>query len=56
MTDGERIEHFSLVMKASKEEMADEIIRLRREVRELKERLAEVGCANWASWGNTTYA
>ena len=41
MPDGERIEHFSLVMKASKEEMADEIIRLRREVRELKERLAE---------------
>lgn len=39
MTDGERLEHFTLVMKASKEEMADEIICLRRENRELKERL-----------------
>ncbi len=39
MTDGERIDHLTLVMKASKEEMADEIIRLRRENRELKERL-----------------
>lgn len=39
MTDGERLDHLTLVMKASKEEMADEIIRLRRENRELKERL-----------------
>ena len=39
MTDGEHIEHLALVMQASKEELADEIIRLRREVRELKERL-----------------
>jgi transposase-like protein len=39
MTDGERLDHLTLVMQASKEEMADEIIRLRREVRELKERL-----------------
>jgi hypothetical protein len=41
MTDGEQIEHLSLVMKASKEELADEIIRLRRKVRELEEQLAQ---------------
>ncbi len=41
MTDGERLDHLTLIMKASKEEMADEIIRLRRENRELKERLGK---------------
>lgn len=41
MTDVERLDLLTLVMKASKEEMAEEIIRLRRELRELKEKLAE---------------
>src|SRR5277367_3966537 len=41
MTDGERIEHLGLVMQVSKEELADEIIRLRRENKELKARLEE---------------
>lgn len=41
MTDGEQIDRLTLVMKASKEEMADEIICLRRENKELKARLEE---------------
>lgn len=42
MTDAEHYDHTSLLLSASREEMADEIIGLRRENRELKERLAEI--------------
>lgn len=41
MTDGEHINYTWLLLSASKEELAGEIIGLRREVKELKERLAE---------------
>ena len=42
MTDAEQLDHTSLILSASREEMADEIIRIRREVRELKEKMAEI--------------